>query len=347
MQNLSDQDRLRLTLRASLCEVLGDKSMDGPLSMMPDRILLQAQRNAGLATSCPSWNSDLLAHSLAAQHINRSKFDSTSSALKNFVAATLSRPETSLLDHIRTALVQRKIDEEQKRLMEHKDRLLNESYIAYLQHQWASKLSRSQDLTTLGAGSVGPAQDGASPVADQKTKATETLRALGSQLRNRADPYIDVSSFEEPAMTAVSLPKARGGVILPFPIKLHQMLAEAEKEGNTDVVSFYSHGRAFAIHDMRRFVDEIMPKYFKQSKWNSFARQLNLYGFTRMQQGQESIRAYYHELFLRGRPNLVTYMRRVGVPQGEDRRKFKPKSNIPDPDFETFPSCYARSTKIE
>jgi len=27
------------------------------------------------------------------------------------------------------------------------------------------------------------------------------------------------------------------------------------------------------------------------------------------------------------------HMRRVGVPQGEDRRKFKQKINIADPDF--------------
>jgi hypothetical protein len=60
-------------------------------------------------------------------------------------------------------------------------------------------------------------------------------------------------------------------------------------------VSFYSHGRAFGVHDMERFIEEVMPKYFKQSKWNSFARQLNLYGFMRLASGPDS-GGYYHEV---------------------------------------------------
>jgi hypothetical protein len=110
------------------------------------------------------------------------------------------------------------------------------------------------------------------------------------------------------------------------------MLMDIEKEGKTEIVSFYSHGRAFAIHDMDSFVYEIMPKYFKQSRLASFARQLNLYGFLRISTGPDT-GGYYHELFLQGRPSLLHHMRRVGVPQGQDRRKFRPKQIAADPDF--------------
>jgi len=71
---------------------------------------------------------------------------------------------------------------------------------------------------------------------------------------------------------------------------LHQ-----QNSNSPDVVSFYSHGRAFGVHDMERFVGEVMPKYFKQSKWNSFARQLNLYGFMRLASGPDA-GGYYHEV---------------------------------------------------
>jgi hypothetical protein len=56
------------------------------------------------------------------------------------------------------------------------------------------------------------------------------------------------------------------------------MLEATEREGLADVVSFFSHGRAFAIHKPRRFVQEIMPRFFRQTRLTSFQRQLNLYG---------------------------------------------------------------------
>lgn len=56
------------------------------------------------------------------------------------------------------------------------------------------------------------------------------------------------------------------------------------------------------------------------------------YGFLRITSGPDA-GGYYHELFLKGKPNLSLHMRRVGVPQGEDRRKFRPKNVNVEPDF--------------
>jgi HSF-type DNA-binding len=51
---------------------------------------------------------------------------------------------------------------------------------------------------------------------------------------------------------------------------------------------------------------------FSQAKLASFKRQLNLYGFSRLTRGLDS-GAYYHELFLRGKPSLCHNMVRVKV----------------------------------
>jgi hypothetical protein len=63
---------------------------------------------------------------------------------------------------------------------------------------------------------------------------------------------------------------------------------------------------------------DVAPKYFRQSRFTSFVRQLNLYvaGSRMANRG-----AFAHPQFIRGRPELVDDIQRS--PQG---RKRKPKS---------------------
>lgn len=113
--------------------------------------------------------------------------------------------------------------------------------------------------------------------------------------------------------------RMRGGVIEPFPEKLHRLLSEVETAGRSDVISFVANGRAFAIHKPDKFFKEIVPLYFRQSRLSSFKRQLNLYGFELINTGPAR-GGYYHELFVRDRPELCRRMRRVAVkvsPKGE------------------------------
>lgn len=52
----------------------------------------------------------------------------------------------------------------------------------------------------------------------------------------------------------------RGGVVVPFPERLYDMLASVEEEGLEDVVSWQPHGRCFIVHQPKKFVEEVMPK---------------------------------------------------------------------------------------
>ena len=133
--------------------------------------------------------------------------------------------------------------------------------------------------------------------------------------------YTDASGLGDPIPDTR---RNRGGVTEPFPEKLHRMLEGVEREGLSDVVSFFSHGRAFAIHKPRRFVSEVMLRYFRQSRLTSFQRQLNLYGFKRITQGPDN-GGYYHELFLKGRVGLCVNMKRVKV-KGQLKLKRDPDS---------------------
>lgn len=103
----------------------------------------------------------------------------------------------------------------------------------------------------------------------------------------------------------------RGGVTVPFPVKLHEMLDSVEDFGHGDIVSWQPHGRCFVVHKPREF-KELIPKYFKLSKMASFQRQLNLYGFTRLTRGRDK-GGYYHEFFLRGKKFLCHNIHRIKV----------------------------------
>jgi hypothetical protein len=145
------------------------------------------------------------------------------------------------------------------------------------------------------------------------TSAAAILTALGSRPRNKAGPYVDVSDI---SLNGLELHQGvRGGVIHPFPRRLHSMLQQVQAQGDSDIVSFYPHGRAIVILNPERFEAEILPKFLPQQRQiKSFVRQLNLYGFIKIKSGPDT-GGYYHELFLKGRPELSQYMRRVGATQ--------------------------------
>jgi hypothetical protein len=70
-----------------------------------------------------------------------------------------------------------------------------------------------------------------------------------------------------------------------FPARLHKMLYDAEENDFSDVVSWNSDGASFKVHKPIVFAGKILPTYFKQTKYKSFQRQLNHYGFVRIHQG--------------------------------------------------------------
>jgi len=103
--------------------------------------------------------------------------------------------------------------------------------------------------------------------------------------------------------------KNSGGVVKPFPEKLMEVLDRSDMES---IITWMPHGRAFIVLQPVQLKDIVLPRFFKQTKFMSFTRQLNLWGFKRITKGVDT-GAYYHELFLRGRPRLAMLMRRQKI----------------------------------
>jgi len=89
-----------------------------------------------------------------------------------------------------------------------------------------------------------------------------------------------------------------------FPQRLMEILNEPS---NHDTVIWLPHGKAFLIIDRQKFSTEVLPKYFRKTKYVSFARKLNRWNFSRVTQGSE-FGAYYHEFFQKGNEALCIQM---------------------------------------
>lgn len=57
--------------------------------------------------------------------------------------------------------------------------------------------------------------------------------------------------------------RMRGGVIEPFPEKLHRLLCEVTAAGRSDVISFVAGGRAFAIHKPDTFFKVCITSFYR------------------------------------------------------------------------------------
>lgn len=96
--------------------------------------------------------------------------------------------------------------------------------------------------------------------------------------------------------------------VLSFPVKLFALLEQEGEE--VELIQWASHGYCFRITQPDRFAEEIVPKYFKQTKLTSFQRQLNLYGFRRIARGPDQ-GCYFHPKFQKNRRDLLPDVKRL------------------------------------
>jgi hypothetical protein len=97
------------------------------------------------------------------------------------------------------------------------------------------------------------------------------------------------------------------------------MLEETDAEGYISIVSWLPDEKSFKVHKQEAFVDHIMPRYFNQTKYRSFQRQLNVWGFESVSDGPGRC-GYAHPWFIRSKPSLCHNMKR-------ERTKGTEKSN--------------------
>ena len=133
-----------------------------------------------------------------------------------------------------------------------------------------------------------------------------------------------------------------------FPYKLNEILSKKEF---SHIISWLDHGRSFKIWDSALLERNVLPLFFESANYNSFVRLLNAWQFRRIisrssrseDANKCDLNSYYHELFLRNRPNLLKYMQRLPRYNG---RKL-PLDDKGEPNFSEFPPLPSESEENE
>ena len=89
-----------------------------------------------------------------------------------------------------------------------------------------------------------------------------------------------------------------------FVRKLYYLVSANEHH---HIIGWVRDGLAFEVRNPKLMESEILPKFFRHSRFQSFVRQLNFYAFKKISRERSSW-IYSHEYFRKDKPELWKWM---------------------------------------
>ncbi|CAG8496667.1 1742_t:CDS:2, partial [Acaulospora morrowiae] len=111
-----------------------------------------------------------------------------------------------------------------------------------------------------------------------------------------------------------------------FVHKLYNMVVDKQYQ---HLIAWNYTGSSFIVCNIMEFSRDVLPKHFKHNNFSSFVRQLNMYGFHKVNKSprghrtlaENQIWEFSHAKFLRGRPDLLDDIKRKAMESETLRRE--------------------------
>ncbi|KAJ2895866.1 hypothetical protein IWW38_002187, partial [Coemansia aciculifera] len=111
-----------------------------------------------------------------------------------------------------------------------------------------------------------------------------------------------------------------------FVSKLHEMVNDSQYQ---HLISWNFSGTSFVVCNIMEFSRELLPKHFKHNNFSSFVRQLNMYGFHKVNKSprghrtmaENQIWEFSHPKFVRDRPDMLDQIKRKTMESESLRRE--------------------------
>ena len=166
----------------------------------------------------------------------------------------------------------------------------------------------------------------------QKSNESKTSHSAS----HRPTPSPTMFHAAAPKRSPVSSRARRSRLRKPsFALRLHALLSD---QNCISAIAWLPSGRSFVILNRSLFSEKCLRKYFHETKFQSFSRRLQRWGFSKVYVTGQSHAVYSHELFQRDRLDLCKLMNAKG---GEDDRN----TNIPE--LEQSKNCAAEREVTE
>ncbi|MEQ2315046.1 stress-responsive transcription factor hsf1, partial [Ameca splendens] len=113
------------------------------------------------------------------------------------------------------------------------------------------------------------------------------------------------------------------------PAFLTKLWTLVENPDTNHLICWSTTGTSFHVFDQGRFAKEVLPKYFKHNNMASFVRQLNMYGFRKVVNIEQSglvkperdDTEFQHLYFLQGHEHMLEHIKRkVSIVKSEETK---------------------------